>query len=542
MMILPRAFIRACKRRKFRSKVADLSGDLTGGSLLMRTLILRRLFLRHVLDADEKYVGVLLPPTVAGLVTNMAVPLAGRVIVNLNYTVSSAVMNDCIQRCGIRHVLTSRKFMKRLDLDLDVELVYLEDLREKVTLADKFISAVGAYAMPASILERQLGLQHIAEDDLLTIIFTSGSEATPKGVMLSYGNIGANSEAIDRAIHLTPDDVMVGILPFFHSFGYTVTMWTVCSVDIKGIYHYSPLEGPKIGRLCEKHHATILVSTPTFLRHYLRRCKPEHLAALDVAVTGAEKLPIDLCDAFEKKFGVRPVEGYGATELSPLASVNLPPSRDVGTGSQKQGIREGTVGRPVPGVEAKVVDLDTGEDLGCKRRGMLLIQGRNVMQGYLGMQEKTAEVLRDGWYVTGDIAIIDDDGFITITGRESRFSKIGGEMVPHLHIEEALVEIIEAAKKENGTSEDDDQNDEGPQVAVTAIPDAKKGERLVVVHTTLDTTPAELCTALAEAGLPNLFIPSPKSFIQVDHLPMLGTGKLDLKGLRKIAADQLGEK
>jgi acyl-[acyl-carrier-protein]-phospholipid O-acyltransferase/long-chain-fatty-acid--[acyl-carrier-protein] ligase len=314
----------------------------------------------------------------------------------------------------------------------------------------------------------------------------------------------------------------MGVLPFFHSFGYTVTIWVVLSLDIKGAYHYSPLDARRIGKLCEQHRGTFLIATPTFLRSYLRRSTPEQFDTLDAVLTGAEKLPPELADAFEEKFGVRPVEGYGATELSPIAAGNVPASR-AGAAPETL-LREGTVGRAVPGVSAKVIDLDTGADLPYGESGMLLISGPNVMRGYLHDPEKTAEVIRDGWYVTGDVARIDEDGFITITGRESRFSKIGGEMVPHIQVEETLAELI--------------GGDVGVlQAAVTAVPDAKKGERLVVLHTKIDETPEELCKSLAARGLPNIYIPAPGSFLEVDELPMLGTGKLDLKAIRQMALD-----
>jgi acyl-[acyl-carrier-protein]-phospholipid O-acyltransferase/long-chain-fatty-acid--[acyl-carrier-protein] ligase len=264
------------------------------------------------------------------------------------------------------------------------------------------------------------------------------------------------------------------------------------------------------------------MSTPTFLRSYLRRCQPEHFASLDVVFGSAERLPSELSGAFEKKFGVRPLEAYGATELSPLVSVNIPPHRYCG---DAEAVREGSVGRPIPGVRVKVVHPDTREDLPADQPGMLLVSGPNVMKGYLNKPDLTAEVVRDGWYTTGDIARVDGDGFIHITGRLSRFSKIGGEMVPHIKIEEALETML-------------GQDEEQIHAAVTAVPDAKKGERLVVIHLPLDKTPAEICRLLAARGLPNLWIPSTDSFCQVQEIPVLGSGKLDLKRLKDLAVEK----
>jgi acyl-[acyl-carrier-protein]-phospholipid O-acyltransferase/long-chain-fatty-acid--[acyl-carrier-protein] ligase len=326
--------------------------------------------------------------------------------------------------------------------------------------------------------------------------------------MLTHRNIGTNVEGFNQALHLSREDVLVGILPFFHSFGYTVAIWAALMLDPKVIYHYNPLEYRQVGALSRKHGATILVAAPTFLCSYVRRCEPEEFASLNLVVTGAEKLPKELADAFEKRFGVRPVEGYGTTELSPEGA--------------PCGVKEGTVGRPIPGVSVKVVDLDTGRQLGPNKSGMLLVTGPNVMRGYLGQPELTAEVIRDGWYVTGDIAEIDEEGFIRITGRESRFSKIGGEMVPHIRIEEALCQIL-------------NPGEDKVSLAVTAAPDPRKGERLVVLHTGLSKPAEQVCRELAAAGLPPLWIPSPDSFWRVEEIPVLGTGKLDLRRLKELA-------
>ena len=539
---LPADFLRVCKRSKSRMKAADTmpspedrtGTQATGGELLGKVLAVRRFLRRSLLQSGEKNVGVLLPPGIGGVVMNMALALDRRVSVNLNYTVTPEIMNECLQAAGITHVLTSRKFVETLKskrktdyTNLDAELVYLEDAKDKIaSLGNKLVAGLQTYLTPVGLLEWWLGLKAFQSDDVATIIFTSGSTGTPKGVMLTYANVASNVSAIQHLVNLSPDDVVIGILPFFHSMGYTVTIWTVMALDIKGVYHNDPTESRKIGPLAQKHDATVLVATPTFLRNYLRRCEEEQFARLDVVVAGAEKLPVELCDAFEEKFGVRPVEGYGTTELSPLVSVNIPPSRAVDT--QNPDLREGTVGRPIPGVSAKIVDPDTGADLGAAVPGMLMIKGPNVMKGYYGREDLTAEVIQDGWYRTGDIALIDEDGFIKITGRQSRFSKIGGEMVPHVKIEEILNDAA-------GMNQED-----GLLLAVTAVPDKRKGERLIVLHLELSQSVDELRQALSDAGEPNINIPSTDSFHQVQEIPILGTGKVDLKGIKQMALEVFG--
>jgi acyl-[acyl-carrier-protein]-phospholipid O-acyltransferase/long-chain-fatty-acid--[acyl-carrier-protein] ligase len=363
--------------------------------------------------------------------------------------------------------------------------------------------------------------------DELTVIFTSGSTGIPKGVVLTNHNIGSNVEAIDQVVHLTAEDTLLGVLPFFHSFGYMVTLWTVLGLDVRCVYHTNPQETRPISKLAHQYGVSVLLATPTFLRLYLKRCLPEDFQKLDIVVAGAEKLSKELCDAFEAKFGVRPVEGYGATELSPLVSVNVPPSRSQ---TSETDCLEGSVGRPVPGVTAKTVDPDTLEDLPLGTPGMLLIKGPNVMKGYLGDEDLTTKVVRGGWYITGDIAVVDLQGFITITGRLSRFSKIGGEMVPHENIEKEILKLVQT------------EDDELIRAAVTSVPDPKKGERLIVMHTELEQSPQAICDHLKSLGLPNLWIPSPDSFLRVAEIPVLGTGKLDLKGLAEQAKQQFAAK
>jgi acyl-[acyl-carrier-protein]-phospholipid O-acyltransferase / long-chain-fatty-acid--[acyl-carrier-protein] ligase len=521
--------LRQLKSGKNAYKVADSTGaKLTNEELLIRTLVLRSYLLREVLgtEADEKNVGVFLPPSVPAVVTNLALGLANRVAVNLNYTVSETVLRQCCEAGNLKHVITSRKFMEKLDMKVSAPLIYLEDIKDKISWTDKLFAAANVKLRSADGLHRALGLAGKKHSDPLTIIFTSGSTGVPKGVVLTCGNIESNVQGIDESIRLRNDDVVLGILPFFHSFGYTVTLWSALSLPCAGIYHYSPLEARPIGKLAAHFGATVLLATPTFLRAYIRRVEPEQFKKLEVVVVGAEKMPLQLAEDFEQRFGVRPVEGYGTTELSPLVSVNIPKNR---VGDRKDsGLREGSVGRPVCNVEARVVGVDDDKVLSVGETGLLEIRGPNVMQGYLNRDDLTTEVMHDDWYRTGDVAFVDKDGFIHITGRLSRFSKIGGEMVPHIQIEETMTEIV--GSNEDGTM----------RVAITAIPDEKRGERLVVLHTELPIGKSELLQKLSLAGLPNLYLPGEDSFVPVSAVPVLGSGKLDLKAMRQVALDHFG--
>ena len=381
-----------------------------------------------------------------------------------------------------------------------------------------------ALLAPVGIVERACGSSRRTRlDDDATVIFSSGSTGEPKGVMLSHYNVDSNSLALSEVFNTGKDDRLLGVLPLFHSFGF-MAMWYGLNHGVGTVFHPNPLDADAVGQLIERYRITMMIATPTFLQLYLRRCRPGMLATLRLVLTGAEKLPPRLGDAFEKRFGIRPIEGYGTTECSPAIAVSTREVRQDGV--YQSGSSRGTVGRPLPGVSIRIVDPDSFERLGLDKPGLLLVKGPNVMRGYLGRDDLTQEVLRDGWYITGDIAFMDEDGFLHITDRLSRFSKIGGEMVPHGRVEEALHEVADVKDQQ--------------VFAVTAIPDEKKGERLAVLHIFDEEKIPELIQGLGKLGLPNLFIPRADQFIPVDQLPVLGTGKIDLRAIKQIAVERLG--
>jgi acyl-[acyl-carrier-protein]-phospholipid O-acyltransferase/long-chain-fatty-acid--[acyl-carrier-protein] ligase len=354
-------------------------------------------------------------------------------------------------------------------------------------------------------------------DDIATVIFSSGSTGEPKGVLLSHFNIDANVEAAAQIFRLDKNDRLLGILPLFHSFGY-MSLWFALNNNVQLVFHPSPLDADVIGELVESYRLTLLLATPTFLQIYMRRCTPAQFGSLRIVLAGAEKLPERVAQAFEDTFGLRPLEGYGATECAPVIAASTTDFR--AAGFYQPGSRRGFVGQPLPGVSARIVDAETFEPVPPGTPGMLLVRGPNVMRGYLGRDDLTAQALRDGWYVTGDMAMMDEDGFLRITDRLSRFSKIGGEMVPHGRVEEALQEAAGATEQ---------------VFAVTAVPDEKKGERLAVLHTLDEAKLPAILEKLAASGLPNLFIPRRDQFVKVPALPLLGNGKLDLREVKRIA-------
>jgi len=531
---LHQSLIRTAHRHPFRFAMGDKRRPRMkwGGALLSAIFLARRL---RATWEEQEMVGILLPPSVPAVLVNFAAVLSGKIPVNLNYTSSDEILAACAAQCGLKTVITTKPLLEKIPLTIPGKTVLLEEVAAEPRLGER-VAALLLWFMPGASLERNLSRSQQRPgqgragqkghrktrtiDDLATVIFSSGSTGDPKGVALTHYNIASNIQQMAQTFIFDRHDCLLGVLPFFHSFGFTVTLWLPAVLGVSVVYHPSPLDLAAVAELVRDYCVTFLLSTPTFLQAYLRRCSPEDFGSLRYVVAGAEKLPERLAVAFEDRFGIRPLEGYGATECSPVVALSTPDFRSAGF--RQAGSKRGCIGRPLPGVSVRIVDPDTHEPVPAGGTGLLLVRGPNVMQGYLGNPEKTAEVLRDGWYVTGDIATEDEDGFLAITDRLSRFSKIGGEMVPHGKVEDVLQELAGLAEQ---------------QFAVTGVPDAKKGERLVVLHTLPQDELKTVLDRLAESGLPNLWVPRPNQFFAVEELPMLGSGKLDLRRIRALAAE-----
>ena len=511
--LLDRRFIRNARRMWGHYCMADTTGrELTYGRALTAGLLLARWLKRQ--RPGEENIGVLLPATVAGALVNVGATLAGRIPVNLNFTAGREGMAAAVERCGIRTIVTSRAFVAKAKIEEMPGMVWLEDILGQTGTLARLAALVAARVAPAGMLS-QGGR---TPDSPATIVFSSGSTGVPKGVMLSHYGVIANIEAMAQLFLIGENDRLAGVLPFFHSFGYSTLVWFPLVAGCGVAYHPNPTEAGAVGALVETYKTTLLLATPTFCGAYTRKCSPEQFASLRYVIVGGEKLRPRIADAFREKFGLEPLEGYGATEMSPVIAVNGP---DFGTGAERQrGNKPGTVGHPLPGVAAKVVDPVTFETLPPETEGLLLVKGANRMLGYLDQPELTAEVFRNGWYVTGDITLIDEDGFIRITDRLARFSKIGGEMVPHIRIEEAIGEVIGDAP-----------------CVVTAVPDEQRGERLVALYVSPDLAPADLWERVSQTELPRLWIPKRENIYQVNELPALGSGKLDLRAVKQRALE-----
>ncbi len=501
--------------------MADSSGrELTYGRMLTGSVLISN-WIRHHAQQGEM-VGVLLPPTVAGAMVNIGATMAGCPPVNLNFTAGREAMASAMEQCKIRMVITSKIFLAKAKLEAAGNEVFIEEILARAGKPAQLRALLAARLLPASWLSRSGRGGDTPADSVATVIFSSGSTGVPKGVMLSHYNVIADIEAISQVFWIGDSDRVVGVLPFFHSFGFTVTIWLPLISGCGVVYHPNPTDAKPIGDLVAKYKGTLLLSTPTFCSTYTRKCTAEQFASLRFVLVGAEKLREAVGAAFREKFGKELLEGYGCTEMSPCVAVNAP---DFEAGKYTQtGTKPGTVGHPLPGVAAKIVDPATFEAIPPNQEGLLLVKGSNRMLGYLNQPERTAEVFHNGWYMTGDIALIDDEGFIRITDRLSRFSKIGGEMVPHIRIEEAMGKILGDAP-----------------CAVTAVPDEDRGERLMGLYTRPDMTPIELWQRLSETDLPRLWLPKRENLYQVESLPLLGTGKLDLRGLKTLAQQQLAQ-
>jgi len=522
------ACLRGLKNRPFRTIAIDTYAGgrkITGAMLLAVAWLLAEWLEENIKD---RRVGIVLPPGIAVVAANLACLLAGKTPVNLNFTIGRAANEHAIRLSGVRSILTTEAVRKRVpdfpwtESCPDV-VAWLTRLSKKTLL----LRCLRVLCRTTGGLARELRLPTEGGDAEAGLLFTSGSSGDPKGVVLSHRNILANTAQIDAI--LPPDLVpsMLGCLPIFHSFGFTVSLWWPLVSGPRVVTCLSPLDIGKILEAVEKYRVALLVTTPTFLRGYLKKAKPEQLRALRLAVTGAEKLPVALQEEVGRKLDMAVFEGYGMTETSPVISVNLPEGTLIGNGlSSWLSGKVGSVGRPVPGVAVKVTRPGSNEALPLGESGMLHFRGANVFTGYLQNPGKTAEVLADGWYQSGDVGRLDAEGFLHIEGRLSRFSKIGGEMVPHGTVEQHLLRALRQ-------SDEDDLN-----LVVMGVGGGDKGEALVVVaNRALDRETVR--RVLSEQGLPNLWIP--RLVGCVESLPHLASGKLDLRACQNLA-DGLSKK
>jgi acyl-[acyl-carrier-protein]-phospholipid O-acyltransferase/long-chain-fatty-acid--[acyl-carrier-protein] ligase len=523
------ALLQGLKRHASRAALIDGKDDQVWrfDRLLPAAIVLSK----HVKASTQKArVGIILPPGFGAMVANLAVLFAGKIPVNLNFTAGRQAVESSMKQAELDHFLTADLFVRKLQTfpwPPNRQLTFIERLLplQKGAIARWYLLCK---VLPASVLASMLGIPRKGGDTEATLLFTSGSSGDPKGVVLTHRNLIANVMQFGSRLDMKSSDKILGCLPLFHSFGCTVTLWYPIIQGISVVTYPTPLEIKKLAELVSKHKVTLKISTPTFLRGYLKGINPELLTSLKIVVTGAEKLPKAVADAFEARFGKKVYEGYGLTETAPASNINLPDPEPV---SNEDGSyvfpshRPGSVGQLLAGMAVRITDAETDEPLDVNRSGMIWFKGANVFPGYLKNPKKTEEVIKEGWFRTGDIGRMDSDGFLYIEGRLTRFSKIGGEMVPHETVEEAIVKVLDL------------ENEASRRIAVVGVPDIEKGESLVLLTTvqggSVQQEILDLRYKLLDRGVPPLWIP--KKMVRVPEIPALASGKLDVKGCEKIA-------
>ncbi len=510
---LAHALVRSARCNWFQPAIADSTKKrLNYGQTLTAAILIRNWL--NTTRMFERNIGIVLPTCAGAAIANFGVTLAGKSAVNLNFTAGETSCRSAIEQCAVRTLITSKAFIAKANLPAWPEMVYLEDLLPSFNWTAKLRALLSARLASCN---RIAG--HIAPDSIASIVFSSGSTGTPKGIELTHWNIVSNIEAAATVFPMHSGDCILGVLPLFHSFGYTFALWFPIIEQVQAVFHSNPMDAKIVGDLARAYRATFFLSTPTFCGHYIHTCTRDQFSSLRFVLVGAEKLRDSVAEEFHRKFGLTLLAGYGATELGPCAAANIPDMPNVD--GVQCGTRLGSVGRTLPGVSVRVVNPDTLQPVPLGQQGLLLVNSPSRMAGYHRAPGKTQEVLRGGFYVTGDLGYVDEDGFLFITDRLARFSKIGGEMVPHLKIEDAVSNILENSP-----------------CFVTAVADDRRGERLVILYTRPDVTPAQVVQYLSAAGIPALWIPKRENVYLINAIPVLGTGKIDLAKARRIAMEE----
>ena len=465
-----------------------------------------------------KRVGVVLPPGAGATITNLALVLLDRIPVNLNFTAGEEALRRSMKTAEIDTVITAAAMRQKVkDFPWPEKVI---DVRRELRELGKLrvlCWAVFARFSPLNIVAMMLGTPRIGGRKEAGLLFTSGSSGWPKGVPLSHANILGQTSQINETGLLSKDrHLVLSNLPVFHSFGFTVTMWYLLLEGIPYVTVPTPLEIKKNAEAIDEEQVTVVFSTPTFLRPWLRKVDKGQIDTLEFIITGAEKLPGTFRETFEKTFDTPLLEGYGLTETSPVVSVNLP-ERLVKEDRPTQ--KKGSVGRPLPGVHVKTVHPDSHDDLPAGEQGILCLRGVNIFEGYLAMPEENKDRFQGPWLVTGDIGRVDEEGFLFIEGRVSRFSKIGGEMVSHASVEDSIREALGW------------EGEEDPEIMILAEEVENKGESLVLLSTKEIKT-EDLRQRLREHKLPNLYVP--KRVQVVEEIPKLVSGKYDLRKCRDL--------
>lgn len=497
------AFVRRALLQLDDIAVADgLSGVLTYRRLLVGV----ELMSRRITDFQEKHVGIMLPASVAADLVFFAVHATGKIPVMMNWTTGPANLAHGVQVTGVRQILTSRKMVDRLGIEVaGADYVFLEDLKASIGKPEALLTLLKTYFMPSSFRNK---LPSVSADDTAVYLFTSGSESMPKTVPLTHRNLLVNVEAGLDVLKADASDRLLGFLPPFHSFGMTGNLLLPHLAGIPSVRYADPTDAQGLVRTIAAYRPTMLFTTPTFLGYIMSACRGEELHSLRKLITGAEKCSeaiFQQCQRLAPNATI--LEGYGITECSPVVSAN-----------RLEDSRLGTVGRPVKNVEVCIVDIDQNRQVPLGETGMLLVAGPSIFNGYYKHDGPSPFVEFEGkqWYKTGDLVSMDQDGFLHFQGRLKRFLKAGGEMISLPALEEPFSRAFAA-------------DEDGPKVAVEGV-ETDDG-RHIVLFTTQDISLQQASKLLLDAGLRGVM--RLDEVRKVDSIPVLGTGKIDYKVLRQ---------
>ena len=499
-MILHEDFVDWCKKYSSRTAIVDKTTGKTIGydKALIGALILAKKLKKY----NDGTIGVMIPTSAGAMLAVVGILMAGKVPAMINYSTGAA--NNCEyaqDKCGFKTIITSRALCEKIKCRLVAGMVFIEDIMESVTTKDKLLAAVRS-KMPAGMIKRSF---HKADPgNTAAILFTSGSEKNPKAVQLSHKNISSNCKALLEAYQVDDSHTILAELPLFHAFGFTIDFWLPLSTGWKMIAYANPLDYKKIPRFIREEQITIMAGTPIFFAGYLKEAKPGDFDSLQLVIPSADKTPEWLRKEYMEQHGIELLEAYGATECAPAVSINPP-----------GGNKAGSIGKAIPGVRVKITDVETGEEVGTGQEGKILVKGDNIMKGYFDDFEETSLRIKNGWYDTGDMGMLDEDNYLWHRGRLKRFVKIGGEMVSLVKTESIIDEVLP----------------EGISCCVVEIPDSLKGARIVAAV----NKPVEEKKIRKKLGelLPAIAIP--KLFMVIEEFPKMGSGKVDFRTITNMA-------
>ncbi len=506
-MILHHEFIKTAKKRGSKLAIIDKTTEkqLTFQKTLIASLIMANRFKKM----KEGFIGVMIPTSAGSILVTAGIVMAGKVPVMINYSTGAAENSEYAQnKCGFSTIITSKALIEKINCRIVPGMIFIEDILEQVSVADKLRAALRS-KLPASLLIASL--PSVSENDTAVILFTSGSEKDPKGVQLTHKNFSSNITDLVQVFHLTEEDRFMSVLPLFHVFGHNANFWLPLIVGMTNVTLANPLEYKRVPGIVREEKTTLLAGTPIFFAGYLRESQPGDFASLRLMLPGADKTPDWLRQGYRDKHGIELMEAYGATETSPGVSVNTP-----------QANRPGSIGKPLPSVQVKIVDIDTGHEVPHGEEGKILVKGDLVMKGYFDDIEETSFRVKDGWYDTGDMGMIDNDGFLWHRGRLKRFVKIGGEMVSLVRTESVLEKYLPS----------------GVSCCVVEIPDSIKGARIVAAITA-PINERDILKKMA-ADLPAIALP--RNFIVLSEMPKMGSGKIDFRSVSRMVREILRQK